>query len=68
MSGWQGKLGGMTRAEMDAFLAGPWLARVACLKPDGAPYVVPVWYHWDGEAVRRYFDYGTGAWTDLPAT
>ena len=50
MSGWQGKLGGMTRAEMDDFLAGPWLARVACLKPDGAPYVVPLWYHWDGEA------------------
>ena len=50
MSGWQGKLGGMTRAEMDAFLAGPWLARVACLKPDGAPYVVPLWYHWDGDS------------------
>jgi Pyridoxamine 5'-phosphate oxidase len=48
---WRGeKLGGMTTAEMNEFLAGPWLARVACLKPDGAPYVVPLWYHWDGES------------------
>jgi len=48
---WRGrKLGGMSAAEIDAFLAGPWLARLACLKPDGWPYVVPVWYHWDGEA------------------
>ncbi|MGB1882447.1 MAG: pyridoxamine 5'-phosphate oxidase family protein [Gammaproteobacteria bacterium] len=48
---WRGqKLGGMSHAERDEFLAGPWLARLACLKPDGAPLVVPVWYHWDGEA------------------
>lgn len=48
---WQGhKLGGMTSEERDAFLAGPWIARLACLKPDGAPYIVPVWYHWDGVA------------------
>ena len=48
---WRGdKLGGMSREEMDDFLAGPWLARLACLRDDGWPYVVPVWYHWDGEA------------------
>lgn len=48
---WRGdKLGGMSQAEMDEFLAGPWLARLACLKPDGWPYIVPVWYHWDGVA------------------
>ncbi len=46
---WRGeKIGGMSSEEMNEFLAGPWLARVACLKPDGWPYVVPVWYHWDG--------------------
>ncbi len=46
---WRGdKLGGMSPEEMNEFLAGPWLARLACLKPDGSPYVVPVWYHWDG--------------------
>lgn len=48
---WRGeKLGGMSTEEVDAFLAGPWLARLACLKPDGWPYIVPVWYHWDGQA------------------
>lgn len=48
---WKGeKLGGMSAAERDEFLAGPWLARLACLRPDGWPYVVPVWYHWDGVA------------------
>ena len=48
---WRGdKLGPMSRAEVDSFLAGPWLARLACLKPDGAPLVVPAWYHWDGTA------------------
>lgn len=47
--GWRGeKVGGMTRTELNEFLAGPWIARLACLKPDGAPYIVPLWYHWDG--------------------
>jgi len=31
-----------------AFLAAPWVARLACLRPDGAPHVVPVWHEWDG--------------------
>ena len=26
-------------------------ARVACLRPDGAPYVVPIWYQWDGTSL-----------------
>lgn len=51
MSNWRGnKFGGLSRSELDEFLQGPWLARLACLKPDGWPYVVPVWYHWDGAA------------------
>jgi hypothetical protein len=46
---WRGeKVGKMTAEEMNEFLEGPWLARLACLKPDGWPYVVPCWYHWDG--------------------
>lgn len=51
MSGerWRGdRIGGMTPEEINEFLAGPWLARLACLKPDGSPYIVPCWYHWDG--------------------
>jgi Pyridoxamine 5'-phosphate oxidase len=51
MSDWRGtKFGALSKQELDEFLAGPWLARVACLKPNGWPYVVPVWYHWDGAA------------------
>jgi nitroimidazol reductase NimA-like FMN-containing flavoprotein (pyridoxamine 5'-phosphate oxidase superfamily) len=45
-----GKAGAMSREEMNAFLAEPWIARLACLKPDGSPYLVPAWYHWDGLA------------------
>jgi nitroimidazol reductase NimA-like FMN-containing flavoprotein (pyridoxamine 5'-phosphate oxidase superfamily) len=47
----RGKLGGMMDEERDAFLAGDSLARLACLKPDGSPYVIPVWYQWDGESI-----------------
>ena len=39
---------GMTETELAAFLAEPWNARVGCLTEDGAPYVVPSWYEWDG--------------------
>ena len=34
--------------QMTAFLSGPWIARLACLRPDGTPHVVPVWQEWDG--------------------
>ncbi len=47
----RGKLGGFDEEELERFLGGSALARLACLKPDGSPYVVPVWYQWDGEAV-----------------
>jgi DNA-binding IclR family transcriptional regulator len=33
-------------AEIESFLDGPWPARLACLRPDGSPHVVPVWYQW----------------------
>ena len=36
--------------EITAFLQGPWVARLACVRPDGTPHVVPVWHEWDGEA------------------
>lgn len=45
----RGKMGAMDGDEVEAFLAGDTLARLACLKPDGSPYVVPVWYQWDGQ-------------------
>ena len=40
--------GGLTRDELDRFLREPWVARLACVKENGYPYVVPVWYEWDG--------------------
>jgi len=45
---YRGTMGGMEDAELDAFLQSDALSRVACLKPDGSPYVVPIWYQWDG--------------------
>jgi pyridoxamine 5'-phosphate oxidase-like protein len=47
------KIGGLTEAEMRAFLAEPWNARIATLTPDGWPYLAPVWYEFD--AARRVF-------------
>jgi nitroimidazol reductase NimA-like FMN-containing flavoprotein (pyridoxamine 5'-phosphate oxidase superfamily) len=47
----RGSMGGLDREEFEHFLSGNSLARLAVVKPDGAPYVVPVWYHWDGEAL-----------------
>ena len=47
----RGKIGALSGEEVEAFLASPALARFACLKPDGAPYVIPLWYQWDGEAL-----------------
>jgi len=46
----RGKLGALDKQEMDLFLASNALARLACLKPDGSPYVIPVWYQWDGSS------------------
>jgi DNA-binding IclR family transcriptional regulator len=38
----------LTLAEITSFLQGPWSARLACIRPDGRPHVVPVWQEWDG--------------------
>jgi PPOX class probable F420-dependent enzyme len=48
---WMGKMRGLTPAEIKEFLAGPVVARVATVKPDGSPYVVPVWQEYDGQAL-----------------
>ena len=34
-------------AAIDAVLAAPWMARLACVGRDGAPHVIPVWHEWD---------------------
>lgn len=38
----------MTKQEMNEFLDGRHLARIATVKKNGSPFVVPVWYYWDG--------------------
>jgi len=46
-----GKMRGLTNEEIIEFLAGPIVARLGTVKPDGAPYIAPVWQEYDGEAV-----------------
>ncbi len=48
---YRGAMGSMTAEHITEFLAGAPLARLACLKPDGSPYVMPVWCQWDGESI-----------------
>lgn len=40
----------MSSDELRSFLDGPWAARLACVRDDGTPHVVPVWYEWTGGA------------------
>jgi len=39
--------GPLTPAEQREFFNRPLLARLATTRPDGAPYVVPLWFEWD---------------------
>lgn len=47
---WRGKVGGLARDDVEAFLAEGQIARLACLDERGWPYVVPCWHEWDGDA------------------
>ena len=42
---------GLTSEQVDELLAGPIIVRLATVKPDGAPYVVPVWEYWEDGAM-----------------
>ena len=48
---WRGKVGKLSREEINQFLEEPNLARVACLDDKGWPYAVPCWYQWDGKSI-----------------
>lgn len=39
----------LSSAEIAELLRAPLIARLACLRPDGRPHVVPVWQEWDGK-------------------
>lgn len=45
----------MKPQEMQEFLARGNIARLATVKADGSPFVIPVWYDWDG---RDFFVVG----------
>ncbi|TFG71578.1 MAG: hypothetical protein E4H27_04310 [Anaerolineales bacterium] len=40
----------MSHDALIEFLMGPWTARLACIRHDGTPHVVPVWYVWEKES------------------
>ncbi len=42
----------MTKKEIDEFLSsGRLIAKIATIRPDGFPYVNPVWYEYDGDYI-----------------
>jgi nitroimidazol reductase NimA-like FMN-containing flavoprotein (pyridoxamine 5'-phosphate oxidase superfamily) len=43
---WRGKVGGMTEEEMDTFLQYGVTMHLACVKPDGSPYMTVCWHEW----------------------
>jgi hypothetical protein len=43
---WRGRMGGMSPEEVEEFLAGPHMMSLACLKPNGDPYLTIVWHEW----------------------
>ena len=46
----------MKKKEIDALLAQPHIAVVACTAPDGAPHAVPTWYEYKGGKVSFHTD------------
>ena len=49
--------GRLSEAELDEFLGQPLLLKLACMRPDGWPYVVPLWFAWRD---RRLYVIGRG--------
>ena len=50
----------MTPAERDAFLSRPRLGILSTLREDGSPVAVPLWFEWDGHAVRAFSSVTSG--------
>jgi PPOX class probable F420-dependent enzyme len=44
---WRGESRSLSRRELEAFLAKPWVARLATLGDDGAPYISTLWYEYE---------------------
>ena len=41
----------LTRAEVDEFLTQALIARIATVRPDKRPHLVPIWFYWDGASI-----------------
>jgi DNA-binding IclR family transcriptional regulator len=54
----------LSKEETTAFLKGPWVATLACIRPDGTPHVVPVWHEYDGDAFY-VAAWGGSRWADF---
>lgn len=50
-SGWLGENRRLSKEEIREFLSGPVVIRLATVKPDGSPYIVPLWQEFDGESM-----------------
>ena len=48
---WMGKMRALNAEEIQEFLDGPVVARIATVDSKGDPYITPVWQEWDGEAM-----------------
>jgi hypothetical protein len=55
----------MSRREIDEFLSGRWVARLATIGADGYPHVYPFWYYWDGECFYLTATRTRGSYRDL---
>jgi len=55
----------MNRHEIDEFLSGRWVARVATIGADGYPHVYPFWYYWDGVCSYLTATRTRGSYRDL---
>ena len=55
----------MSRQEIDEFLSGRWVARLATIGGDGYPHVYPFWYYWDGECFYLTATRTRGSYRDL---
>ena len=55
----------MTPKELDDFLAGERICRVATLSVGGAPHLSPLWFVWDGKAVWMVSLIKSQRWSDL---
>jgi hypothetical protein len=61
----RGRAIAMSKAELDEFLAEQRTCRVATVRGNGRPHVVPLWFVWDGTSLWLNSIVRSQRWTDL---